>query len=156
MCFSVYFTLSRAQYIISHVICTWINVLILSNRFNYLFAHLGPLLLLWKPYSSDRRDLTILRIDFWHFGSKSRTVGRRKLVPNRPNKENFFEAYSPVHARVNPAPFLKVCSLLFSFQPCAIFHCRLATPGKPSLVRSGKTAVVYCRGLVSKAFGCIR
>ena len=74
------------------VICTWINVLILSNRFNYLFAHLGPWLLLWKPYSSDRRDLTILRIDFWHFGSKSRTVGRRKLVPNRPNKENFFEA----------------------------------------------------------------
>ena len=59
-------------------------------------------------------------------------------------------------SRVNPAPFLRVCSLLFSFQPCAIFHCRLATPGKPSLVRSGKTAVVYCRGLVGKAFGCIR
>src|SRR6185369_1325721 len=77
---------------------------------------------------------------------------RRKKVNNGSRNNHLGHTCS----RVNPALFLKVCSLLFSFQPCTIFHCRLATSGKPSLVRSGKTAVVYCRGLVSKTFGCIR
>jgi hypothetical protein len=69
--FSVYFTLSRAHYIVSHSNFYLNQCFYSRNRFNYLLAHFRPWLLLWMPYSF---EFLILRIEFWHFGSSSRTV----------------------------------------------------------------------------------